>query len=133
MHKYEKQSGRKIAITGMRQDEGGERSRIKGCILTKNGSIYRFHPLLVVPDEWKDWFLEKYNIKLCRLYYPPFNFKRTGCKGCPFSLNLQDQLEVMGELLPAERIQCENLWKPVYTEYRRIGYRLKDTEQIKLF
>lgn len=57
---------------------------------------------------------------------PPFNFDRTGCKGWPFALHLQDQLNKMELFLPNERKQCEMIWKPVYDEYRRIGYRLKD-------
>ncbi len=55
------------------------------------------------------------------------------CKGCPFALHLQDELENMARLLPNERKQCEILWKPVYEEYRRIGYRLDKYEQGKLF
>jgi hypothetical protein len=39
----------------------------------------------------------------------------------------------MEELLPNERKACEVIWKPVYEEYRRIGYRLTKSEQIKLF
>ena len=35
--------------------------------------------------------------------------------------------------LPAERKQCEIIWKPIYDEYRRIGYRLNQDEQLKLF
>lgn len=64
------------------------------------------------------------NIKLCKLYYPPFNFERTGCKGCPFNLHLNKDLFVMKSLLPAEEKQCEDIWKPVYEEYRRLNYRL---------
>jgi hypothetical protein len=48
-----------------------------------------------------------------------------------FAKNLFSQEEV--EVYPAERKQCEILWKPVYAEYRRIGYRLKKNEQMKLF
>lgn len=33
------------------------------------------------------------------LYYPPFNFKRTGCRGCPYALELQKQLEIMQNLV----------------------------------
>ena len=35
--------------------------------------------------------------------------------------------------MPNERKQCEYIWKPVYEEYRRLGYRLKKVEKIKLF
>lgn len=34
---------------------------------------------------------------------------------------------ILSVYLPAERKQCEYIWKPVYTEYRRIGYRLENT------
>lgn len=67
------------------------------------------------------------------LYYEPFCFKRTGCKGCPYSLDLQMQLTTMALLLPKERAQCELIWKPVYDEYRRLGYRLTKNEKRKLF
>lgn len=129
---WEKQNDRSIGITGMRSSEGGVRSQI-GCILTKKGKVHRFNPLIKVNDEWEEWFIEKEKIQLCELYYEPYNFQRTGCKGCPFALGLQDQLETMERYMPAERKQCEYIWKPVYDEYRRLGYRLKKDEQLKLF
>ena len=127
VHKWEKDNNRKIAITGIRNEEGGTRTMIKGCILTdKDGKVKKFHPLLVVSDDWEDWFIVNQKIQLCKLYRKPYNFKRTGCKGCPFSLELQEQLDTMSIYLPNERKQCEIIWKPVYEEYRRIGFRLKN-------
>ncbi len=38
----------------------------------------------------------------------------------------------MEDYLPAEKKQCEYLWKPVYDEYRRLNYRLDNEEQLKL-
>lgn len=128
-HLWGKEHKKTIVITGMRQEEGGNRARL-GC-LTDNNT--KFHPLIKVNDEWEQWFIDEYNIKLAELYYPPFSFKRTGCKGCPYALDLQEQLEIMELYLPSERRQCEIIWKPVYDEYRRLGYRLKKSEQIKLF
>lgn len=134
VQKWEKENGRRIAITGMRRGEGGQRASIKGCVITdKDGIIKKFHPLLVVGEDFEDIFIEREHIKLCDLYYPPYNFKRTGCKGCPFALDLQDQLTLMDKYLPLERTQCEYIWGPVYKEYRRVGYRLKRDEQLKLF
>ena len=134
IHKWEKENNRKVALTGMRKEEGGTRQLIQGCVLTdKNGNLKKFHPLLVVSDEWEEWFVNKYQIALCDLYKPPFNFKRTGCAGCPFSLDLEEQLETMERLLPNQRKMCEIIWKPVYDEYRRLNYRLKRVEKVKLF
>lgn len=60
IHKWEKENNKHIAITGMRQAEGGQRASLKGCILTdKQGNLTKFHPLLVVSDEWEDTFRER--------------------------------------------------------------------------
>lgn len=132
--KWQKENNRNIALTGMRKEEGGQRASLKGCVITdKSNNVVKFHPLLVVNDNFENWFIQKNNIKLCKLYYEPFNFKRTGCKGCPFALDLQEQLTIMETYLPNERKQCEMIWEPVYKEYRRLDYRLKKDEQMKLF
>lgn len=84
--------------------------------------------------EWVDWYIKSRGIRLCKLYYPPYNFKRTGCKGCPFNIELQAELDILAEFMPGERKQCETIWKPVYDEYRRLGYRLrKDDGQTSLY
>lgn len=133
MHKYCVANGLTSIITGIMNGEGGSREFLKSCVVKdKDGNIKKFHPLAKVSDEWEKWFIQKYEIKLCSLYYAPFNFKRTGCKGCPFSLDLQEQLSVMEKYMPNERKQCEIIWKPVYDEYRRLNYRLKKNEQGKL-
>lgn len=124
--KYEKENNKSISITGMKAEEGGNRKRL-GCIITdkKTNKVKRFHPLIKVNEEWENEFIKRNNIKLCPLYYPPYNFKRTGCKGCPFAIELQEELNIMAKYLPNELKQCEIIWEPVYKEYRRIGYRLK--------
>lgn len=131
--KWQKESGKTIAMTAMRKEEKGQRSHL-GCVVTnKDGNVLKFHPLSVVTEEWEDWYIERKGIRLCELYYPPFNFKRTGCKGCPFSLDLQEQLSLMQLYLPKEREQCEIIWAKVYAEYRRIGFRLDEHEQLRIF
>ncbi len=128
-----KANSKTIAITGMMASEGGQRARIQACIITdKSGRLKKFHPLLKVSEEWEEWYIQERGIKLCKLYYPPYNFDRTGCKGCPYALGLQEQLEVMFTLMPEEYQQCEIIWEPVYQEYRRLNYRLKSTIQMRL-
>lgn len=60
VHKWERENHKSIAITGMRREEGGQRANIKGCIITdKDGKAQKFHPLLVVTDEWEEWYRER--------------------------------------------------------------------------
>lgn len=127
-HLWAKENKKTIVITGMRNEEGGNRERL-GCLTEHNT---KFHPLVKVDEEWENTFIERERVSLCELYYPPYNFKRTGCKGCPYSLTLQEQLETMEKYMPNERKQCEFIWQPIYAEYRRLGYRLKKYEQISL-
>lgn len=122
--KWMLENNKSITITGMRKEEGGQRSNIN-CIVLEKNELKKFHPLSVVNEDFENWYILRNNIILCKLYYPPFNFKRTGCKGCPFNVDLEKDLFIMGLLLPGERKQCEEIWKPVYDEYRKLGYRLK--------
>jgi len=133
IYSYQKETGKTITLTGMRREEGGRRFSLPCIVSDKTGKLLKFHPLSVVSEQWEDWFIQNYKIRLCELYYPPFNFKRTGCKGCPYSLDLQEQLLIMEKHLPNEAKQCEMIWKPIYDEYRRINYRLKRNVQLSLF
>lgn len=132
LKKWAKENNKAFPILGVMREEGGRRSKAQ-CIVVKDKHIKAFQPLAVITKEWEEWFIKEYHIKLCELYYPPYNFRRTGCKGCPFALDLQENLETMEKYFPNERKQCEAIWKPVYQEYRRLGYRLKKIEQFDLF
>ena len=113
------------AILGIMRSEGGRRER-STCLSFKGKKLRVFQPMVSLNEEWEEWFIKEFNIKICDIYKPPYNFTRTGCKGCPFALKLQNELDTLEKFFPAERIQCEAIWKPVYEEYRRLGYRLKD-------
>ena len=121
---WRKENKKPFAITGIMRDEGGRRDGAK-CLAFSGKKLKAFQPLVAITKEWEDWFIDKYNIKICDIYKAPYNFKRTGCKGCPFALHLQEELDTLEKYFPEERKQCEYIWKPVYDEYRRIKYRLK--------
>lgn len=120
--KWQKENNRPTAIIGIMASEGGEREHAQ-CFAFKKGKFKAFQPLAPLTKEWEDWYIEKFDVRLCELYYPPYNFIRTGCKGCPFNLRLQQELDTLDAYLPKERAQCERIWGPIYEEYRRIGYR----------
>lgn len=113
-----------IAIIGIMQEEGGRRTQ-STCLRFSGKKLKKFQPLVPITKDWEEWFIKTYNIKICDIYKEPYNFKRTGCKGCPFAINIQNELDTLQKYFPNERKQCEIIWKPVYEEYRRLGYRLK--------
>lgn len=129
---YMNETGKTVAIVGIMREEGGRRESAQ-CFVKYGKDKFHFHPLAVVSKEWEQWFINKYHIRLCDIYYPPYNFTRTGCKGCPFNPTLQKDLDTLERYFPSERRQCEVIWKPVYEEYRKIGYRLKRERQTTIF
>lgn len=131
LDKWAKENKRDITITGIMKEEGGRRGT-SVCLAFVGNNLKKFQPMLPITKKWEDWFIEKYNIEICEIYKPPYNFVRTGCKGCPFALNLSEELKTLKKFFPEERKQCEMIWKPIYDEYRRIKYRLKGDENENL-
>ena len=123
--KWAKDNKRTITITGIMKEEGGRRTQ-STCLQFRGKKLKKFQPLVPVTKEWENWFIDAYDVEICDIYKQPYNFDRTGCKGCPFAINLQHELDTLEKYFPNERKQCEIIWKPVYNEYRRLGYRLKN-------
>ena len=127
LEKWQKENKKKYFIIGLMREEGGRRDSAT-CLAFRGNKLKAFQPMVSLTKEWEEWFIKEFNIKICDIYKPPYNFTRTGCKGCPFALKLQNELDTLEKFFPTERKQCESIWKPVYEEYRRIGYRLKDKQ-----
>lgn len=125
------ENSKKYFISGIMKAEGGRRMRAE-CLALRKGKLYAFQPLAPLTKEWEEWYIQKFGVDISDIYKPPYNFKRTGCKGCPFGLQIQSELDTLEKYFPNERKQCEFIWKPVYEEYRRIGYRLKANKQMTL-
>lgn len=132
LKKWEKENNKPYAIIGVMREEGGRRAGAQ-CLAFHGNKLHAFQPLAPMTKDWEEWFISTYNVKICDIYYPPYNFVRTGCKGCPFALHLQEELDTLEKFFPNEKRQCELIWAPVYAEYRRLGYRLKPVkdEQLK--
>ena len=127
---WEKENGIYNTFTGMRKEEGGNRENLACITSGKNGK--HFNVLAPVSNAWEEWFIKEYHIELCELYYPPYNFERTGCLCCPFSKDLKQQLEVLKEVDKKTYKQAQILWEPVYEDYRKHHYRLEQ-EQPTIF
>lgn len=124
LHKFASENDKPYTITGIMRSEGGRRNRAS-CLAFRKNKFIAFQPMAILSKEWEDWFIDEYDVEICDIYKSPYNFLRTGCKGCPFAIELQHELDVLEQYFPNERKQCEYIWKPVYDEYRRLGYRLK--------
>lgn len=128
LKKWQKENNRPYAIIGIMTAEGGQRESAH-CLAFSGNKLKAFQPLVPVTKDWENWFIDEYSIEICGIYKEPYNFERTGCKGCPFNRYIQRELDTLEKYFPAERKQCEMIWKPVYDEYRRIGYRLRKEDK----
>ncbi|WP_295363700.1 phosphoadenosine phosphosulfate reductase family protein [uncultured Pseudoramibacter sp.] len=130
---WSKAHGKPYTITGIMHAEGGRRERAT-CLAFNKKRLTTFNPLLPISKEWEEWLIKTYQIEICDIYKPPYKFYRTGCKGCPFAIDIQQNLDTLERFFPNEKKQCERIWAPVYAEYRRIGYRFKkdDGKQIAM-
>ena len=129
LYKWAKENNKQFSIIGIMPSEGGQRISAQ-CLAFRKNKLKSFQPLVPVTKEWEEWFIQKYDVPICEIYYPPYDFYRTGCKGCPFALDLQKELDTLYKFFPEEAKQCEIIWKPVYEEYRRLGYRLRPDENV---
>lgn len=123
LRNWQVKNHRLLTMTGIMKEEGGRRNNAP-CLSSKPHGIVNFNPMSVVSKDFEEWFIAEYDVQICDIYRPPYNFPRTGCKGCPFNKDIQKELDVLETYFPEEKAQCEIIWKPVYEEYRRIGYRL---------
>ncbi|MCH5281001.1 MAG: phosphoadenosine phosphosulfate reductase family protein [Lachnospiraceae bacterium] len=118
--KFRKQEKFDLNIYGVRKSEGGaRRSAYKTCFSTNDdGDEYR--PIFWYLNETKKIYEEHYNVDHSRCY-SEYGLKRTGCAGCPFARNFEEELHVMKEYEPALFNAVNNVFKESY-EYTR-AYR----------
>lgn len=97
--KYNKESGMKGCMVGVRAGEGGAReaalqSRIirggKPCTWVKKGVIQKA-PLIDWTDDDIEEFIKEYNVPLSKAY-TEYGFDRTGCMLCPYSKHIDRDL-----------------------------------------
>ena len=119
---YEDNSIRGYA-TGMRIAEGGIRSEMyKSCtayktirIEGKKQRIVHKMPLFDWTDEDVDMFIETHDIKISEAY-TKYGLARTGCIGCPFAKDIENNLKVLYEYEPKKYKAVQHWLGDVYLD-----------------
>lgn len=95
-HQYKENGDFDLNIYGVRKAEGGaRRSAYKTCF-SANDDCDEYRPIFWYVKETKEIYDEHYGIVHSRCY-SEYGLKRTGCAGCPYSRNFEDELEAMKE------------------------------------
>lgn len=91
-----------LSITGIRKAEGGARSTAyKNCFSNneKNNIADEYRVIFWYKDESKRNYENQYNITHSRCYRE-YGLKRTGCAGCPFGNDFENELKIIERYEP---------------------------------
>ena len=84
----------------VRKAEGGaRRSAYKTCFSSNDGGCDEYRPIFWYLADTKNVYEMHYNIQNSRCY-SEYGLKRTGCAGCPYSKNFEDELNAMRQYEP---------------------------------
>ena len=123
IHKYMKQVGADLMITGERKAEGGVRAIThQSCYEPGDGKYDKYMPLFYWDDETKEYYKQAEGIRYSDCY-EVYGMKRTGCVGCPLSSRTHEDLKTMDKYAPNLKKAC----MAVFGE----SYRLMDEFDIR--
>lgn len=116
--RYKKSEKFNLNIFGVRKAEGGaRRSAYKTCFNEGEDGIDDYRPIFWYLSDTKAKYEDHYGIKHSRCY-TEYGLKRTGCAGCPYGRDLNDELHAMELYEPNLFKAVNNVFKDSY-EYTR--------------
>lgn len=117
--RYEKTHSFDLQCVGIRKAEGGTRSQAyKSCITRAfSGGADMFRPMFWLTSQDKQDYKEHYGVVNSDCY-EVWGMDRTGCCGCPFGKNFEQELELMRQHEPKMYKAVNNIFGASY-EYTR--------------
>lgn len=117
-YKYKKEHGITLSLVGVRKAEGGARStRYKSCFSDDIKGVAEYRPIFWYTNDDKEAYEDTYNISHSKCY-SCYGLTRTGCAGCPFGRDFEQELEVIKEHEPKLYVAVNNIFGKSY-EYTR--------------
>jgi 3'-phosphoadenosine 5'-phosphosulfate sulfotransferase (PAPS reductase)/FAD synthetase len=126
--RYEAEHDFDLNCTGMRKAEKGKRSTVHNtCFSKTNTGANTYRPLFWLSDADKQEYKEHYGLTYSDCY-EVWGMKRTGCPGCPYGKEFEQELELMQKHEPKFYRAALKIFGASY-EYTR-GY-LRFREEMK--
>lgn len=117
-HKLLKENKYDLNIVGLRKAEGGARASAYKSCFDESGSTYdNYRPLFWYKDSDKKDYEKNYDIIHSKCY-TEYGLKRTGCAGCPFGRDFEEELNVIEKYEPKLFKAVNNIFGDSY-EYTR--------------
>lgn len=114
---YKKRNEITLSMVGVRKAEGGARALIPSCFTSKENAPDEYRPLFWYTNNIKKEYETFFDVKHSRCY-TEYGLKRTGCAGCPFGRNFEDELQIIEKFEPKLLKAVNKIFKDSY-EYTR--------------
>ena len=117
VHMLVKELGYDLNISGVRKAEGGVRTiAYKSCFDESDGHD-NYRPIFWYKDSDKKEYEEYYGVVHSKCY-TEYGLKRTGCCGCPYGRDFENELDVIKKYEPKLYKAVTNIFRGSY-EYTR--------------
>lgn len=130
--KFRKEVNCDLSIIGVRKSEGGIRATAyKNCFTENEDKNDEYRPLFFYLDKDKKDYERYFDIRHSDCY-EKWGFKRTGCVGCPYNINILQELETVENEEPKLAKACKNVFKDSYEytrQYRQFVAEMKRKEK----
>lgn len=112
-------------MTGVRKAEKGARAEnFTSCISRSTAGPDSYRPLFWLSDKDKQDFKEHYGVTYSDCY-EVWGMKRTGCCGCPYGKDFEQELELMQKYEPKFYKAAVKIFGASY-EYTRNYYKFRE-------
>lgn len=97
---YIKEHNIDLIVLGIRKAEGGIRSTAyKTCWSINDANVDQFRPIFWYENSDKEYYEQHFDVTHSKCY-TEYDMVRTGCAGCPFNMNITEELDVIYEHEP---------------------------------
>ena len=128
---YREKNGYDLNIYGVRKAEGGARGRAYKTCFSSKADCDEYRPLFWYLNETKKRYEEHYDI-VHSICYSKYGLRRTGCAGCPFGKNFEEEIKKMSLFEIKLYKAVNNIFCDTYNytrEYRKFQLEMKKSKQ----
>ncbi len=135
LYKLLEEYGYDLSIVGIRKAEGGVRATAYKSCFDENGEVKKhtydnYRPLFWYKNADKEAYENNYGVTHSKCY-TEYGLKRTGCAGCPFGRDFEQELEVIEKYEPKLFVAVNNIFGDSYKYTRKYREFCKEMDENK--
>ena len=116
---FQKATKADLSISGVRKAEGGIRAGVyKNCYTIKNKGWSEYRPIFWFTNDVKSDYEKCFNI-VHSACYTKYGLKRTGCAGCPYGRDFEEELKIIEKYEPQLYKAVNYIFKDSYKYTRK--------------